>query len=189
MTHPSMAAVRQPGSAAATRDPQARSVLIGLQTFQRLQVLQKNILPSPPRLDMRYLLDGALTLIAEQRQTLRAAWLDKSTELMLVEARRTRAEAKQEASGLSREQDRQGTVNWRTSDCRSLQIGEATFQALKAMQDQTEPRLGIRYLAEGAFELLMQRHADVLVQWTHHSREALRQHLEGLRDSHLISEN
>lgn len=169
---------------------QQRSVVIGNDAFTRLKLVQNTWMPSPPRLDMRYLIDGAVALVAHHDDTtIRSEWMARATEALIRHVRSTQASASRaEGGNAHRAQERSEQKNTRADDGKSVHIDEACFQMLKTLQGTTrEPRLGIRYLAEGALDVLLQRREALLGAWVYLARQALSHHLVSLQQQQLTT--
>lgn len=169
----------------------ARSLLVGKDAFTALRAAQAN--GSGPRLDMRYLIEGAVALLSAS-QELRSAWIDAArgaftTHLQvpmdLGSESGTGVRARPAAEGASARTHGGSAPSRRHADCRSLQVGESAFERLKAIQRTTHtPRLEMRYLVEGAVGLLRRR-ADQQAKWERHARQALIEHLSELQQLSL----
>lgn len=171
------------------REQDTRSLLIHSAAFEQLRQFQHRA--SAPRLDMRYLVEGAIAMLARSSDEMR--WIASSREC-LVHAlgrpglRETADAACCVSEGSAHVVDRAhgapAGANAKHPDCRSLLVGLVAFERLKAIQGNTrEPRLEMRYLVEGAIALLtgdVTRHGD----WIRQSRHALQGHL-----THLLSMN
>ncbi len=159
-----------------------RTLVIGMATFQRLKLVQNSIFPSP-RLDMTYIVEGAISLLATHPDTtIRRAWLAESLQALLNHTREQQPlpSARAGASADTREQEGSHSTEQRVGG-RSLPISDSCFQVLRDTQDTTHsPRLSISYLAEGAIELLIQRRSDLLQPWVFRARQALQAHLGSL---------
>lgn len=183
-------------SAAETADGQpqvsqrtaARVLLVGTFYFAWLRRLQERA--PGPRIDLRYLVEGAITLI-QSDESAETSWMALSREALV---RHVTASANTSISGTGRILA-EGVTKARTSgppighgrhdDCRALQIGEQAFQWLKGKQGTTrDPRLDMRYLVEGALALLTDQPV-LLPRVVGLARRALCAHLVEL-DSHPI---
>lgn len=173
---------------------QTRSVVIGMTAFNHLRLVQNNLVPSPPRLDMRYLVEGAVGMLTTHHNPqVKRLWLALATEALLQHARSGQPGGHVGLTGtqhdaghdVNRAQERSEDGNTRAidgKDGKSLQISESCFQLLKATQDTTrDPRLGMRYLAEGAIGLAIERRGDWLNAWVYLARQALYTHLTSLQ--------
>jgi hypothetical protein len=177
-----------------SRPADARTVLVAVATFEWLRQLQAR---APlPRVDMRYLLEGALATLAANAE-LQAAWLDAAADSLATHMQRARTEAVAARSTVvgtanpridrrigegahARTSGALASSGRRHDDCRALQIGESTFRCLRDLQGKTyEPRLDFRFLLTGAHELLAQRPL-LLPEVIERARAALREHLAEL---------
>lgn len=160
-----------------------RVLLVGVASFAWLRKLQERA--PGPRIDLRYLVEGAVVLL-EGAPQLRQAWLAQS-RLALVD--HVAGNAGRATEGTGRRQPAEGAAA-RTSassvnpahhdDCKALQVGERAFQWLKGVQGTTrDPRLDMRYLVEGAVALL-DREPSLLPRLLGHARRSLLEHLQQL---------
>ena len=171
---------------------QHRVVLIGLAAFCWLKRLQETA--PPPRLDLRYLIEGATTALKEVPALILAGWIEDSEQAMFTHMASLRGQPSPVAprgtgspawaaegahARTQGQQDRSATAR-RRSDCRALQIGEPAFLWLKSVQRSTrDPRIELRYLLEGACALL-ERKPELLQPVIGHARQALAEHLAQL---------
>ncbi len=166
-------------AASKRSDPTARSLLVGLETFSLLKRAQER-LPAP-RLDMRYLVEGALVVGTHQDN--KHAWLAAAHEALRLHVNSTSesgtvaalAEGEDEgAHARNQETSSRGAHN---PGCKSLLIGEDAFTALKLLQTTTHsPRLEMRYLVEGAIALVLDRRS-IQAAWVQAARQVLQSHL------------
>lgn len=174
---------------AERRATRGRELLMAQQEFQWLKDYQ--VRSPAPRMDMRYHLEGAVSLLGSSI-ALREQWLQASRQALLdhlqqdasagntltsgtVQAGSVHEGAQARTQGLAESHDRSNQT------CRALHVGEGTFNALKGQQDATpDPRIGMRYLLEGAVRVL-QRRADLHREWVSHARKALQAHLARLQ--------
>lgn len=144
-----------------------------------------------PRLEMRYLIEGAIALLTASKP-LHAAWMDAAREALTAQLQiqmdlgsesGTGARDTPAAEGASARTHGGGAPSRRHADCKSLQVGELAFERLKAIQRTTHaPRLEMRYLVEGAIGFLRRR-TDQQAEWERHARQALIEHLMQLQQS------
>lgn len=180
---PASASTSRPVPANEASAGLVRSVVIGRETFNRLKLVQNHYMPSTPRLDMRYLIDGALEILTQgSNAELRSSWGALALQAMLNDGQRKLSLAQAGADGAGRKQGGHPDDKLHLEDCKSLQISELSFQRLRTKQQETtDPRLGIRYLTEGAIEALVERRRDVLEPWAQQARLALQAHLASLQ--------
>lgn len=164
-------------------DASARSLLVGLKTFNLLKRAQER-LPAP-RMDMRYLVEGALVIGA--RQDNKDAWMAAAHQALRDHVNSTTeqgtvaalAEGDDEGAQ-ARNQDTSSRGRVHNPNCKSLLIGEDAFTALRLLQTTTHsPRLEMRYLVEGAIALVHERHS-IQVSWVQAARQVLHTHLSVL---------
>jgi hypothetical protein len=164
---------------------QHRVLLVGRRHFRWLKTLQEHV--PGPRLDLRYLLEGALAVL-QGDEALRAHWLEAARAALLGQLAQNEsgtgrgpavaegAQARTPAPPLAHVRNA-----GRIEDCKALQVGEEAFLGLKRVQGTTrDPRLEMRYLVEGAVVLLQQR-ADLLPRVVGQARQALSGHLAQLQ--------
>jgi hypothetical protein len=157
-----------------------RSVVIGMGAFDALKLVQGMRVATPPRLDMRYLIEGAVGMLCHQPDGhLHEAWIEASTQALLDHASECKSSG---ARGSIREQAGSESERSAGGDGRSIQIGEACFELLKTKQGTTrDPRLSIRYLVDGAIAVLSGQGARVQGTWIFLARRALQHHLSSLQ--------
>jgi hypothetical protein len=159
-----------------------RSLLVGLDTFAFLKRAQER-LPSP-RLDMRYLVEGALVVVAqpdEEDAWCRAAQAAMRHHVSLTVDSGTGLVPEHGAEGaLARNQESSSGPRVYDPTCKSLLIGEDAFAALKLFQNRTRsPRLEMRYLVEGAIAVVRES-APLQPHWVRTARRVLHVHLSVL---------
>ena len=181
----------------------ARVLLVSGAAFDWLRRFQGQA-PSP-RLELRYLAEGAIVVATDQVQ-LREAWLLASREALLEhlssmaeEDREGAACAPSACTGTGAHTGRDEGASARTLEARSrlhrlerlgpskaLQVGELVFQRLKRVQGTTrEPRLEMRYLVDGAIQLLT-RDAALWPTLVSAARQALTAHLAELVNQPVV---
>lgn len=190
------AATRQANVAGAEPRPAvSRIVLVALSTFEWLRQLQSRA--PQPRIDMRYLLDGALQTLADDAE-LQHLWVLSATDALREHLTRARAQPVEagpttttttttgsavpsaDEGAAARATGASASSTRRHDDCKALQIGESAYRCLRDLQNRTfEPRLDFRFLLAGAQELLDQRPALLPVVIAR-ARLALRDHLTEL---------
>lgn len=159
-----------------------RVLLVGNVCFSWLRRLQERA--PAPRVDLRYLVEGAITMLQGNEQ-MHSSWMAHSRDALVAHVagnsttpvsgtgRSTAEGAKARTSGAP-------TGHGRHDDCKALQISEPAFQWLKGKQGTTrDPRLDMRYLVEGALALLI-TNPEHLPQVVGLARRALRAHLAEL---------
>jgi hypothetical protein len=165
-------------SASKRGDPGARSLLVGLKTFNLLKRAQQR-LPAP-RLDMRYLVEGALVVGA--RKDNKDAWMAAALQALRhhinSEPGTVAAATEGDDEGAhARNQETSSRDRAHNPNCKSLLIGEDAFTALKLLQTTTHsPRLEMRYLVEGAIALVHERDS-LQAAWVQAARKVLHSHL------------
>ena len=190
----SVAARSANGAQADMRAPVTRIVLVALSTFEWLRQLQSGA--PQPRIDMRYLLDGALQTLADDAE-LQHLWVLTATDTLrehLTRAQSHPADARPttitgtvlpaaDEGAAARTTGASANSARRHHDCRALQIGETAYRCLRDLQNGTyEPRLDFRFLLAGAQQLLDQR-SELLPVVIARARLALRDHLTELDTS------
>ena len=163
-----------------------RVVLVGKPAFQWLRRLQDSA--PMPRMDMRYLVEGATEALRDAEPVIFARWIEHGHNAMFAHMASMKGQPSPTESGtgsvsgaaegaharnLGRHEQGHGK---RQADCKALQIGEPTFQWLKSVQRTSEPRVGMRYLLEGAF-VLIESQPELLQPVIGHARRALASHL------------
>lgn len=171
---------RRPSSA-------ARSLLLGRAAFEMLKAVQAEA--DQPRLDLRYFVEGAIVLL-DGSPALNAPWLQAARSALadhlqvpldLPKTSGTGTRPHTAAEGAQARTHGGHRPSARHADCKSLQIGETSFERLKAIQGTTHaPRLEMRYLIEGGICLLRSR-ADQQAAWVWQARQALIEHLTCLQ--------
>lgn len=164
-------------------DPSARSLLVGLKTFNQLKRAQER-LPAP-RLDMRYLVEGALIVAADESN--RDAWMVAAQQALRDHVNSTpergtvaALEESDDEGAQARTQETSSRTRAHNPNCKSLLIGEDAFTALKLLQNTTHsPRLEMRYLVEGAIALVHERRSTQAA-WVQAARKVLQTHLSVL---------
>lgn len=181
---PPLVAHELPAARLCGSQPPHRVILVGHAAFAWLRKLQERA--PGPRIDLRYLVEGALGLLQEH-QALHDRWLQHSRQA-LVSHVSGRGGSGNSGAGLTSVQAEgakartQGAPasRGRHDDCKALQIHETLFQWLKGLQGTTrDPRLDMRYLVEGAFALIGEQ-PDVLPRVVSLARRSLREHLAEL---------
>ncbi len=174
------------GVRAAPRNA-ARVLLVGNTCFTWLRRLQERA--PAPRVDLRYLVEGAMTLLQANDQMM-DTWMVHSRQA-LVHHVASRSPASFSGTVRAAHEGAQARTSGapsgqgRHDDCKALQVGEPAFQWLKGKQGTTrDPRLDIRYLVEGALALL-NAHPELLPQVVSLARRSLREHLAEL-ETHSI---
>jgi hypothetical protein len=160
-----------------------RSLLVGLDSFTFLKEAQQR-LPAP-RMDMRYLVEGALEVVAQP--PCEADWLQAAERALREQLghmyflRGTGGGPAHAVEGApARTRDTGSDERAYDPTCRSLLVGDDAFAALKLTQKRTHsPRLDMRYLIEGALALIRER-ACLQPSWVHAARKVLRTHLAAL---------
>ncbi|MFT3819891.1 MAG: hypothetical protein QM750_20135 [Rubrivivax sp.] len=168
-----------------------RTMLISVSTFEWLRNLQ--VRSPQPRIDMRYLIDGTLAVVA-QTDELRSAWQAAGRQALLAhlahhDTTNSGVRAQPAADGAAPHQGSEGAQarisgaasrEGRHEGCRALQISVSAYRRLRDMQQQThEPRLDFRFLMTGAHEFLA-LHPELLPDVIARARLALRDHLTEL---------
>lgn len=197
-----VAVAAQPGALlgqAASARQGTRTVVLGQQPFDDLRRVQVSV--STPRLDLRYILEGAITLL-DLAPCVRLPWVVASRQVLGQHVRGTTLDdGFRSGAGMASPGDAEGVArvaaqthgepqptSVRHADARSLRIGEACFVQLKAIQATThDPRLEMRFLIDGAVALLMSR-ADLHGDWLWQSRQALLVHLLALQHQPIPSQ-
>ena len=174
------------GARAAARNA-PRVLLVGNTCFSWLRRLQERA--PAPRVDLRYLVEGAVAMLQANDQTM-DAWMAHSRQSLVHHVTGRNAGAgsgtvRAAHEGAQARTSGPPTGHGRHDDCKALQVGEPAFQWLKGMQGTTrDPRLDIRYLVEGALALL-NAHPELLPQVVSLARRSLREHLAEL-ETHSI---
>ena len=183
---------REGGGAGANterRESRGREVMLAQTEFNWLKDYQHHA--PAPRIDLRYHAEGAISLLSSSIE-LRQLWLQCARQALLdhlqqdVGAEGTRISGTAQPSGSregaqARTQGQAEGQDRSRSTCRALHVGETTFTVLKSLQDSTpDPRIGMRYLLEGAVRVLQLR-ADLHRAWVGHARRALQAHLAHLQ--------
>ncbi len=174
------ASTSHPASTSTRRaDPSARSLLIGVGSFNLLKRSQER-LPTP-RLDMRYLVEGALFVCAKPEvkgDWLRVAQAALRDQLNATTRSGTGTTSERGAEGATaRNQETSSRAKPFDPSCKSLLLGEDAFTALKLLQNGTHsPRLEMRYLVEGAITFVHER-ASIQAAWVQAARQMLQTHL------------
>ena len=171
------------------RESRGREVLLAQSEFSWLKDYQQHA--PAPRIDLRYHAEGAVSLLRSSTE-LRQQWLQCARQALLDHLQQdvdaegatnsgtaqptgSREGAQARTQGQAQSQDRS------KSTCRALHVGEATFTVLRSLQDATpDPRIGMRYLLEGAVRVLRLR-SDLHREWVSHARRALQAHLAQLQ--------
>jgi hypothetical protein len=175
-----MTATAAAGRTASKRhDPKARSLLVGLETFNLLKRAQER-LPAP-RLDMRYLVEGALVVGTQEGN--RECWIAAAHQALRLHVNSTPESGTVEtlfeggSEGANARNQETSSRAAHDPNCKSLLIGEDAFIALKLLQNTTHsPRLEMRYLVEGAIALLHER-PSIQASWVQAARQVLHSHL------------
>lgn len=169
-----------------------RVVLIGIPAFRWLKRLQETA--PPPRMDLRYLIEGAVTTLQQAPPVTLSVWIEDSERAMFMHMASQRGQPSplatpgsgcpdgvaEGAPARNPGQHELSAPARRRTDCRALQIGEPTFLWLKTVQRGTrEPRIELRYLLEGVC-VLLEREPGLLQRVVGHARLALAQHLAQL---------
>lgn len=170
-----------------SRHPAAheRSVLVGLAAFAWLKTQQQQL--PPPRLDMRYLIEGSVAAL----QSSVPQWSVAARQAMVgcltsaIGTVSTQAEQEQPLGACACSEGGMSLASPRTQgtaareDCRSLVISASSFDALQRLQDTTRPRLELRFWLDGGMACLQQEPA-LIAPWLAASRQALGLHLAQL---------
>ncbi|OYV02271.1 MAG: hypothetical protein CFE45_01055 [Burkholderiales bacterium PBB5] len=157
-------------------------LLVGNTCFNWLRRVQERA--PAPRVDLRYLVEGAITMLQANAQ-MEPVWMTHSREALVRHlagptAATISGTGRQSAEGAKARTSGQPAGHNRHDDCRALQIGEPAFQWLKGKQGTTrDPRLDMRYLVEGVLTLLS-AHPELLPQVVSLARRSLRVHLAEL---------
>lgn len=165
------------------RQQDTRSLLIHVDAFEQLKQFQHRA--TAPRLDMRYLVEGAIELLAANGA--QAQWIAASRKCLEQALGRSGTGDAADgcitegaASDAARTHGAPVGEAHKHPDCKSLLIGIAAFEQLKAIQGTTrDPRLEMRSLVEGAISLLTNDETK-RGNWVHQSRQALQNHLAHL---------
>ena len=152
-----------------------RSVLVSAAAFVWLKAQQQQL--PPPRLDMRYLLEGSVVALQDSLPQWAAAARLAMVGCLTEQEQPLGACACSEG-GMSLASPRtQGPAT--REDCRSIVISASSFDALQRVQGTTRPRLELRFWLDGGLARLQQEPA-LTGLWLAASRQALSLHLAQL---------
>lgn len=161
-----------------------RSVVLGAGAFAQLKGKQTSW--PGPRLEMRYLVEGAITLLCDDHQPELSQALVAQARGDLAQALKPNAADTTDSVGHRASVASEGATarthgpaTQARGERRSLRIDHAAFVAMQAIQEQTEPRLELRYLIDAGIAVLG-RDAELERRWVQHARQALHQHLTQL---------
>lgn len=145
-----------------------------LPTFLWFKALQDRA--HSPRLDLRYLIEGAVSVATGDRSLMLDALAH--AEAMMRRQGAALLPAPEDATELNAP-SRTSPAPLRTDGCRAVRIGTPTLARLRSLQDLTQPRVDLR-LMTSAIAVLFDRRRDLLTDCVASGRQALRLHLEQL---------